>query len=206
MTAASQLRKSTGSYYTPAALVDCLLDSTLQPLIDGALQADDPERALLEITVCDPACGGGVFLVRAARRIAWHLAMYRAGITGSIAGELPAARYEVATRLIHGVDISPLAVDTCRLMTAATAYIPGVPNPRLDHHIKCGNALLGATPALLAQGIPDAAFQPLPGDDPAVAAELRRRNRAERNAQPGEPQEAAPRTPARRRGSPPPAP
>jgi N-6 DNA Methylase len=191
MTAASGLRKTTGSYYTPAELVDCLLDTALQPLIDDALQAGDPERALLEITVCDPACGGGVFLVRAARRIAWYLAMYRAGNTASVDGELPAARHKVAATLIHGVDTNPLAVDTCRLVVAATAYIPGVPNPPLEHHIKCGNALLGATPALLAQGIPDAAFQPLPGDDP-VAAALRRRNRAERPARPGGPAAGAP--------------
>jgi len=75
-----------------------------------------------------------------------------------------------------------LAVDISRLVVAATAYIPGVPNPPLDHHIKCGNALLGATPALLAKGIPGAAYGPLPGDDPKIAAELRRRNRAGRQA------------------------
>jgi len=182
MTSKDYLRKTTGSYYTPAELVDCLLESTLQPLVNEALQAADPQKALLEITVCDPACGGGVFLVRAARLIAWYLAMYRAGSTGCIADELPAARYEVAAGLIHGVDINPLAVDIGRLVVAATAYIPGVPNPPLEHHVKCGNALLGATPALLAKGIPDAAYTPLPGDEPKIAAELRRRNQAGRQA------------------------
>ena len=176
------LRKKTGSYFTPAALVDQLLETTVGPLAGEALRAADPETRLLEITVCDPACGAGAFLVRAARLIAWYLAMYRAGISGRIEDELPAARRQVAAQLIHGVDISPLAVDLSRLVTAATGYIPGQPNMYLAHHLKCGNGLLGATPALLARGIPDAAYKPLEGDDPALAAEARRRNRAEREA------------------------
>ena len=52
--------------------------------------------------------------------------------------------------------------------------------PFLDHKIKCGNALIGATPELMEKGIPDAAFSVLPGDDPKTVAKYRLQNRKER--------------------------
>ena len=67
-------RKQSGSYYTPRALVDTLVKSTLDPVIEDRLRnATSPEareRALLGITVCDPACGSGHFLLAAAERLA----------------------------------------------------------------------------------------------------------------------------------------
>ncbi|MGH3989340.1 MAG: N-6 DNA methylase, partial [Pseudonocardiaceae bacterium] len=76
-------RKTTGSYYTPASLVSALLDSALDPLLDdavkNAIDAGDAARRLLKITVCDPACGSGHFLVAAARRIARRVAQLRSG-------------------------------------------------------------------------------------------------------------------------------
>jgi len=210
------LRKRTGSYYTPPELTRELMGTTLEPMVLEALTADGglrdrplvgagagarytaphamaatPEEALWNLTVCDPACGAGAFLVAATRLIAWHVAMYRAGRHGSIEAGLPAARREVATRLIHGVDSSPLAVDITRLLLAAEAHVPGLPNPYLSHHVKCGNALLGVTPALLAKGIPDGAYKPLEGDDPKLAATARKRNAAERDAWLNGPRDAA---------------
>lgn len=175
-------RKTSGSYYTPLSLVDCLLDTALDPLIAEAAGKPDPERALAEVTVCDPACGAGVFLVRASRRVAARLAAVRAAGREPAAAERERARRDVASRQIYGVDLNPLAVDLTRLCLAAEAAAPSAPNPFLEHHIKYGNALLGATPALLAGGIPDAAFTPIEGDDRKVAAALRKRNRAERQA------------------------
>ena len=80
--AAGNDRKSTGSYYTPTSLIDCLLDSTLDPVLDDATKqaeitataagTDAPTaiaEALLSVTVCDPACGSGHFLVASARSI-----------------------------------------------------------------------------------------------------------------------------------------
>src|SRR5690606_20184706 len=43
-------------------------------------------------------------------------------------------------------------------------------------------SLLGATPALLRQGIPDDAFKPIEGDDKAWVASAKRVNREERNS------------------------
>lgn len=56
-------RKTTGSYYTPASLVELLLDTALDPVLDRASDRDDPVAALLDVTVCDPACGSGHFLI-----------------------------------------------------------------------------------------------------------------------------------------------
>ncbi|RKY66344.1 MAG: hypothetical protein DRP97_08190, partial [Candidatus Latescibacterota bacterium] len=60
------------------------------------------------------------------------------------------------------------------------AMEPGKPLAFLDHRIKCGNSLLGATPALLKKGIPDEAFKPIERDDKEVCREFRKRNREER--------------------------
>jgi hypothetical protein len=50
----------------------------------------------------------------------------------------------------------------------------------LDHHIRVGNSLLGATPALIATGLPDDAFTAIEGDDKKACAVLKKRNKAER--------------------------
>src|SRR5207302_574019 len=67
-------RKTTGSYYTPTSLITCLLDSALDPVLDEAVAKPDPEQAILNLKVCDPACGSGHFLIAAALRIAKRLA------------------------------------------------------------------------------------------------------------------------------------
>ena len=67
--AAGSERKTTGSYYTPHALVQSLLDTALEPILDEAARAQEPQKALLSLKVCDPACGSGHFLVAAAHRI-----------------------------------------------------------------------------------------------------------------------------------------
>src|ERR1700742_1569925 len=61
----------------PPALVDCLLAPALEPVLDAAARRG--VRALLAVTVCDPACGSGSLLVAAARRIARRGAEGRGG-------------------------------------------------------------------------------------------------------------------------------
>ncbi|PWG73406.1 hypothetical protein DF186_23240, partial [Enterococcus hirae] len=71
-TAAGHERKTTGSYYTPPSLINCLLDSALDPVVDEAAKkptAEEAEQAILDLKVCDPACGSGHFLIAAAHRI-----------------------------------------------------------------------------------------------------------------------------------------
>ncbi len=173
-------RKESGSYYTPTALVDCLLDSALDPLIDQACAqptAADRAAALLDITVCDPACGSGHFLVAAARRIAKRLAAEETGEPEPPETVIRAALRRVTGRCIYGVDINPMAAELARVALCMEALESGKPLAFLDQNIRVGNALLGTTPALIAGGLPDAAFKPIEGDDKKVAASLRSRVR-----------------------------
>ena len=176
-------RKTSGAYYTPTSLIDCLLDSALDPLLDEAEAAADPEAALLALTVCDPACGSGHFLVAAARRIAARLARVRADGGEPTLLDTQAAMHDVVGRCIYGVDLNPMAAELAKVSLWLEAIQPGRPLSFLDAHVKVGNALLGTTPALLAAGLPDEAFAALDGDDKKWVASLRRRNRIEREGQ-----------------------
>jgi len=49
------------------------------------------------------------------------------------------------------------------------ALEPGRPLSFLDAYIKCGNSLLGATPDLIAAGIPDDAFKRIEGAAPSAS-------------------------------------
>lgn len=178
-------KKTTGSYYTPSSLIEVLLDSALDPVLDEAQQRDNPRVGLLAVTVCDPACGSGHFLVAAARRIAKRVAALDTGDPepGPIA--LRAALREVVGRCIYGVDVNPLAAELAKVSLWLETLEPGTPLAFLDAHIKVGNSLLGATPALIAGGIPSEAFKPITGDDRKLAAALIKRNTAERAGQAG---------------------
>ncbi|MHB2017310.1 MAG: Eco57I restriction-modification methylase domain-containing protein [Candidatus Xenobia bacterium] len=124
---------------------DCLI----QCLLDSALMPDTQ-------TVCDPSCGSGQFLLAAARRMA--------------GGDLEKLR-EIVVERIAGVDLNPLAVELCRFNLWLEMRQVGVPLPL----IRCGDSLLGTTPELLAKGLPEAAFQPLLGDDAALCRRWRAR-------------------------------
>jgi hypothetical protein len=134
-------RKSTGSYYTPDCLVSCLLDNALEPVLDAKVcgkSREHAEAALLDTTVCDPACGSGHFLVAAAQRIARRLA----GVRGGDDAFMPALR-DVISRCIHGVDVNPMAIELCKIALWLEARDPDRPLSHLDAHIQCGNSLLG---------------------------------------------------------------
>ena len=178
-------RRTSGAYYTPSSLTDCLLDQTLDPILDQAVMASEPEAALLAITVCDPACGSGHFLVAAARRIAARLAAVRAGGDEPSVSLSQAAMHDVVAHCIYGVDISPMAAELAKMSLWLEALQPGRPLSHLDGHIKVGNSLLGATPSLLAGGVPDEAFSPIEGDERRLVSSLKKRNRQERAGQGG---------------------
>lgn len=182
-TAGGHERKTTGSYYTPDELVEELLDSALDPVLDEAEAADDPEAALLALTVLDPACGSGHFLIAAGRRIANRLARVRAEDGEPSPTQLTAALRDVVGRCLHGIDVNEMAVELCKVSLWMEATEPGKPLSFLDHRIVHGNGLLGTTPRLIEDGIPDDAFKPLTGDDKAVATAWKKRNAQERKGQ-----------------------
>ena len=86
-------------------------------------------------------------------------------------------------RCLYGVDLNSMAVELCKVSLWIEALQPGKPLSFLDHHVQQGNSLLGTTPALMARGIPDTAFDPIEGDDKKVCAALRKKNKAERAGQ-----------------------
>lgn len=85
-------RRASGVYYTPEHLVELTVERTV-----GAAMG---RQAPLELSILDPACGGGVFLLAALR---------------AVANRTGAPLAEVGRRVIRGFDIDPTAVDVCRL-------------------------------------------------------------------------------------------
>lgn len=176
-------RKTSGSYYTPDELVASLLDTALDPTVDDALAAlpkdaprADRENAILNLKICDPACGSGHFLVGAARRLGRRLAQIRVGEEEPSPRAVRDAVRDVVARSIYGVDLNPMAVELCKISLWLESMEPGKSLVFLDHRIKCGNSLIGATPELLKEGIPDAAFERVEGDDKTVCSTLKKKN------------------------------
>jgi hypothetical protein len=172
----------------PSAFVDCLLDSALEPVLDAAAQrggqaakrkkngdeATEVAKALLAVTVCDPACGSGSLLVAAAHRIARRVAEAREGNQSQ--GALRRAMRDVVGSCVYGVDVSGEAVERAKDRLRLAADVPGMRLPFLDGRVRQGNALIGASPELIESGVPDEAFRPADGDDRGYARSLRRAN------------------------------
>jgi hypothetical protein len=207
-------RKTTGSYYTHPSLVNELIKSALLPvardrlaaaglpvieeeaigeataglLTDYAGLTDEQraagEAAILSIKVCDPATGSGHFLVKANNALGAELARIRSGDEYPTEGQVQAAKRDVLAHCIYAVDVNPMAVELCKVSLWINASVADRPLSFLDHHIKCGNSLIGATRELMAEGIPYEAFdQSIVGNDRATANAIRKRNREEQAGQ-----------------------
>jgi len=207
-------RKTTGSYYTHPSLVNELIKSALLPVARDRLEAaglpvieedaigeataglltdyaglsDEQraagEKALLAIKVCDPAVGSGHFLVKANNALGAELACLRTGDEYPAEAEVQAAKRDVLARCIYAVDVNPMAVELCKVSLWINASVADRPLSFLDHHIKCGDSLIGATPELMAEGIPYQAFdQKIVGNNRKTANAIRKRNREEQAGQ-----------------------
>ncbi len=167
-------RKSTGSYYTPTCLVEQVLNTALNPLLEKCVTEYD----VLKLRVIDPACGSGHFLLGAARRMAEKLASIRAmGPYGQ--EEFLKAMHDVISKCIYGVDINPMAIELVRMNLWLEGYQPGKALSFLDHHLQAGNSLLGIIDTgCLSYGIPGDAYKPLAGDDKDVCKDLKKQNAA----------------------------
>jgi len=179
-------RKTSGSYYTPDSLVQLLLDSALDPVLDRIeSESEDPIRSLLAVSVIDPACGSGHFLLAAARRIAKRIVRHRCGDIHSEQDRLRALR-DVVRSCIYGVDRNPMAVELTKVALWIETVEPGKPLGFLDASIRCGDSLLGIfTLDALRNGIPDAAYKPLSGDDKGTAKDFEKRNKGDRGERAG---------------------
>ena len=170
-------RKSSGSYYTHPRLIDELIKSALKPVVDDRIaNALDKQNALLSVKVCDPACGSGAFLIAANNYLARMLAKLRTGQSEPSDKEVKNATRDVLQHCIYGVDLNPMAVELAKVSLWINSCIEDMPLNFLDHHIKRGNTLIGATPELLKKGIPDEAFLPLEGDEKDFSKKIRFQN------------------------------
>ena len=141
----AERRKATGSFYTPRSLTEYLVRRTLAPLVQGAT----PER-ILGLRILDPAMGSGAFLVAACRYLAsaYETALVREGGLphGDITDpERAGFRRAIAQRCLFGVDVNPMAVQLGRLSLWLATLAADKPLTFLDHHLRTGNSLLGAS-------------------------------------------------------------
>ena len=176
-------RKTTGSYYTPDSLVQLLLTTTLDPVLDAAESRNpsDPAAEILKLSIIDPACGSGHFLLAAARRAAARIARHRSAGAPSQEAFQHALR-EVVSNSIFGTDRNPMAVELCKVALWIEALEPGKPLSFLDARIRCGDSLIGVFDyGMLRAGLPDEAFDPLTGDDKAVAKAYKAINKQQRD-------------------------
>ncbi len=149
-------RKATGSYYTPDYIVKYIVKNTLEPVIEKKKQewlgTSRPfAEFLLSIKVLDPAMGSGHFLVEATDQLArwlvqaWETARPEEADSKDVAEQdVHWARREVVRHCIYGVDLNPMAVELAKLSLWLTTVASNKPLSFLDHHLRCGNSLIGA--------------------------------------------------------------
>jgi hypothetical protein len=127
---------------------------------------------LFDIRVLDPAMGSGHFLVQAVDFITYRMLDYLNGfpwnpvmamleetrrtIMSSMedlgitidAGRLTDVnllKRHVLKRCIYGVDLNPMAVELAKVSLWLDCFTLGAPLSFLDHHLRCGNSLIGVT-------------------------------------------------------------
>ncbi len=185
----SNERGKSGSHYTPEELVQPLIKHSLEYLIEDRIKPYQEKKitkevtiqSLLSLKIADVACGSGHILLSAARRLSLEIARVQTEEEQPNPMAIRKAMKDVVRNCIYGVDKNPLAVELCKIALWLEAYNPGEPLNFLDHHIKCGDAIVGlAHRSELENGIADEAFKTLPGDDKDIAKSLRDKNVKER--------------------------
>jgi hypothetical protein len=180
-------RKTTGSYYTDSRLVAQLIESALVPVINNAISGkntiEEKEQALLDLKVADIACGSGAFICAALEKMGEQLALIRMGDEERpTEDQLREAKRDVLLHCIYGVDLNPMALELAKFSLWITASLPDMPLTFLDHKLKCGNSLIGATPVLINKGIPEEAYKSVGNDNPAICTELKKKVRREQES------------------------
>jgi hypothetical protein len=185
----SNERSKSGSHYTPEELVQPLIKYSLEYLIEDRIKPyqknkttkETAVQSLLNLKICDVACGSGHILLSAARRVALEIARVQTDEEQPNPMAIRKAMKDVVRTCIYGVDKNPLAVELCKIALWLEAYNPGEPLNFLDHHIKCGDAIVGlAHRSELDKGIADEAFKTLATDDKDIAKTWRDKNAKER--------------------------
>ncbi|MBS3028107.1 MAG: Eco57I restriction-modification methylase domain-containing protein [Dolichospermum sp. DET50] len=131
------------------------------------------QNTLLDIKICDPAMGSGHFLVEAVdyftdelitilneypehNPVLEMLKQTRESILGNLQQQgitIDVNKLEdtqllqrvVMKRCIYGVDLNPMAVELAKVSLWLHSFTIGAPLSFLDHHLRCGNSLIGTT-------------------------------------------------------------
>lgn len=175
-----EVRKAGGVYYTPTYIVDYIVRQTVGELVKdktpqevgGLTDAWKPSKTRRPLTVLDPACGSGSFLLGAYQFLLdWYRDRYvESGPEQHASGRQPrlfqhrsgdwrltsAERKRILLSHIYGVDIDPQAVEVTKL-SLLLKVIEGENQETLDwqlrafhsralpdlgNNIKCGNSLV----------------------------------------------------------------
>jgi hypothetical protein len=158
-----EVRKAGGVYYTPTYVVEYIVSQTV-----GTLFAGKTPRQAARLTILDPACGSGSFLISAYQYLLdWYRDQYVADGPakhvrvlyqgpGSDWRLTTAERKRILLTHIYGVDIDPQAVEVTKLslllkvlegenqqtlMTQLRLFQERA-LPDLGRNIKCGNSLI----------------------------------------------------------------
>jgi hypothetical protein len=156
-----EVRKAGGVYYTPKYIVDYIVEHTLGRLLDGKTPGQ-----VAKMTILDPACGSGSFLLGAYKYLLdWHQRWYIEHPTKHARSELypgPGGMLRLTTEEkkrillnnIYGVDIDPQAVEVTKLSLLLEVLEGETKDslqmvmfqeralPDLVNNIKCGNSLI----------------------------------------------------------------
>jgi hypothetical protein len=107
------------------------------------------KEMVLNFKICDPAMGSGHFLVDATNQMAGLVVSlmeeipYIEGMTVSVNSRPNDWRRLITRHCIYGVDINPLAVNLAKLSLWLNCFAGEHRLTFLDHHIRCGNSLIG---------------------------------------------------------------
>jgi len=146
----SEERRRSGSHYTPRALTEPIVRTTLQPILEALRSDGQPptSEALLDLKICDPAMGSAAFLVEVCRQLgaqlvaSWDAHGGRPEIP-SDEDDLTYARRLIAQRCLYGVDRNPVAVDLSKMSLWLATLAKEHPLTFLDHAFRHGDALVG---------------------------------------------------------------
>ncbi|MER8004685.1 type II restriction endonuclease subunit M [Streptomyces sp. NPDC094149] len=149
-------RQRSASYYTPEVLTRSTVKHALAELLDQDGETT-PARAILDLTVCEPALGSGAFLNEAINQLA---AEYLKRRMAELGGEqLAPDRYEAELQKVkaylalhncYGVDLNQTAVELAEVSLWLNSMHEGLKAPWFGLHLRRGNSLIGARRAVYA--------------------------------------------------------
>jgi len=146
----SEERRRSSSHYTPRALTQPIVKTTLDPILARPGSDGRPPRPdqILDLKVCDPAMGSGAFLVEVCRYLgdalieSWRVHGGRPPIPLD-EDEIVFARRLVAQRCLYGVDRNPVAVDLAKLSLWLVTLAKDHALTFVDHALRHGDSLVG---------------------------------------------------------------